>query len=251
MTDFYGAEALPATPGAFGQKAPDKALDSILAYLAAVLPVLAGDRWAAIAPRTKVVESTYTSHPKDLIVNSNHLPGLFAWRGRFKQDREAEDYLITRTELGLMWLLWWDGPAKREIYLPFQGIVTKAIHSALARGRHPSWAVAGDTEPGAAERGSVLKDQMGLVEPIEKMNGDLVDITLDLGGNAVRYKAWTVNVMIAERMVRDPALFSVPTISTTDPDNANPGGGYPQPAALDLTVAQGEDNTIEQLQPQG
>lgn len=255
MTDIYGAEALPSASDLVtakrGHRAPDRALDAIADYLQAVLPVRVGSVWNAVAPGEQLVAETFTCRPQDTLVNASQLPGLFLWRGPFQQTREAEDYLITRTRLGLMWLLWWQDPLKRERYFPMQGIVSKAIHEALARGRHPAWVVPGDTTEGAATRGSVLVAQAGLLEPIKDISGDLIDVTIGPdGAQPVTYKALSLTVQIAERMTRDPALFTVPTISTSDPDNANAGAGFPNPGALGLTVTQQDSNPIEQLKPQ-
>lgn len=251
MTDTYGATDLPDDSAQFAAGYHDPVLRSIGGYLSAVLTAKLGTAWGSVAPGEQLIKHVFSVKPQEAMVSAATLPGLFVWRGAFTQQREADDYLITRTQLGLMWLLWWDEPLKREKRLPFQGVVTKAIHSALTRGRDPAWVVPGDTTEGAATRGSVLVEQAGLWEPIERITGSEADVTLDpeRSGNSVAYKALSLTIQIAERMTRDPALFSVPTISTTDPANANPGAGFPQPAALDLTVLQSDDNTTEQLQP--
>jgi hypothetical protein len=253
MTDVYGGINLPATPGEFSKAAVDPALSAIGSYLQAVLTGKLGAAWATVAPGQKIVASVYNVRPQDALTKTSDFPALFLWRGPFTQTREGEDYLITRTQLGLLWLLWWDKPTKREIQLPFQGMVAKAIHSALTRGRDPLWIAAGDTNVDNATRGTPLFSTAGLYEPLRDMSGNETDITLDpeKSGNPVSYKALSLTIPIAERMRRDPALFSVPSISTSDPDNVNVDAGYPEAAALQLTVEQSEDNTIEQLQPLG
>jgi hypothetical protein len=250
MTDIYGGLALPAVAGEFAGKALDPALDAITSYLQAVLPVRLGAAWASVAPREDIVRTVCTVNPRDCLVAPQMLPALFVWRGPAQMTREAEDYLITRTQLGCTWLLWWDEPLKRERRLPFQGAIVKAIHESLCRGRHPAWVVPGDTTRGAATRGSVLQQQAGLLEPFGAMSAAEIDIMLEQkGGTAVAYKALSLTIPIAERMERDPTLFTVPTISTSDPQNGNVGTDI-EPAALDLTVLQSPDNTTEQLKPQ-
>lgn len=251
MTDLYGGCALPATPGDFGQDAADKALDAIGAYLGAVLEVQLGAAWGAVAPNEPLIRGVRKVNPANALTNNNHLPALYLWRGRSQRTRYADDYLIARTQVTCLWLLWWDSPTKREQRMPFQGAFTHAAHSALARGRHPAWIVPGDTVAGAATRGSVLVQQAGLFQPIDDLETQEIEIALDpeKTGNPVHYKALSLSFVIAERMFRDPALFSVPTISTSAPNNANPGAGYPDAAALDLTVKQVDDNPIEQLKP--
>lgn len=261
MTDLYGGEQLPALAAlqldGRVPRAPDKALDAIASYLHAVLETRIGAQWRVVHPGSKgVVVETFTVRPQECVVNPAQLPALFVWRGSFDAKREAEDYLTKRTQLGIMWLLWWPDPLKRERYLPFQGLVAKAIHESLARGRHPAWVVPGDATAGAATRGSVLVDQAGLLMPIDAISGQLVDVSLDpdKGGNPVAYKALSITATITERLVRDPSLFTVPTISTSDPQNGNAGTGL-EAAALDLTVGQSNDadftgNTTEQLKPQ-
>lgn len=256
MTDFYGAQPLPATDGVSvakrGDHARDRALDAIAGYLKATLVSQLGSVWEAIAPSNELVAETFTIDPADALVNPAQLPALFVWRGPASFTREAEDYLTARTPVNIVWLLWWDGPLKRERFLPFQGQLMLAAHSLLTRGRHPSWVVAGDTTPGAATRGSVLVQQAGLVEPIREMRSQPLDVALDPGktGTPVRYKALSLTVPIAERMARDPALFTVPSIDTANPDNANPGAGFPYPGAMGLTLTQQDTNPIEQLKPQ-
>lgn len=256
MADTYGAEQLPSADALVsdkrGRRAPDRALDAIAAYLKAVLPERLGALWAQVAPGEVLIRETFTARPQDCLVTQAQLPALFIWRGRSTKTREAEDYLTSSTQLGLMWLLWWQDPLKRERYLPMQGIVAKAIHETLARGRHPAWVVRGDTTPGAATRGSVLVQQAGLLEPIREIQDDFVDVSLDPdnSGVPVRYKALSLTIPIVERMTRDPELFTVPSISTSDSDNANPGAGHPYSGALDLTVTHQATNPIEQLKPQ-
>lgn len=255
MTDLYGAQPLPAPQAVNfakrGDHAPDRALDAIASYLQATLVAQLGASWRSIAPGNELVAETFTIDPADAMVNPGQLPALFVWRGPVSFSREAEDYLTARTAVNITWLLWWDGPLKRERYLPFQGQLMLAVHAMLTRGRHPSWVVPGDATPGAATRGSVLVQQAGLVEPIRDMRSQSVDVALDPGktGTPVRYKALALTVPIAERMARDPALFTVPSIDTSNPDNANPGAGFPQPGALDLTLTQQDTNPIEQLKP--
>lgn len=256
MTDTYGADPLPSTDELLDDKrvvrAPDRALDAIASYLKAVLPERLGALWAQVAPGEDLIRETFTARPQDCLIAPSQLPALFIWRGRSQKTREAEDYLTSRTQLGLTWLLWWQDPLKRERYLPMQGIVAKAIHDTLTRGRNPAWVVLGDATAGAATRGSVLVQQAGLLEPIRDIQDDFVDVSLDPGntGNPTRYKAISITVPIAERMVRAPELFTVPTINTATPNNANPGAGFPYPGSLDLTVTQQDTNPIEQLKPQ-
>lgn len=256
MADTYGADALPATGELISDRritrSPDRALDAICSYLQAVLPVRLGPLWSQVAPGEDLIRETFTANPQNCMVTQSKLPGLFVWRGRSTKVREAEDYLTSRTQLGLMWLLWWQDTTKRERYLPFQGILGKAIHETLTRGRHPAWVVPGDTTPGAATRGSVLVAQAGLLEPIREIQEDFVDVALDpeKTGNPCHYKALSLTIPIAERMTRDPLLFTVPSIDTADPDNANPGAGFPQPGVMVLTVTQQDSNPIEQLKPQ-
>lgn len=257
MTDLYGAQPLPASaePLRFakrGDHAADRALDAISGYLQATLRFQLGAAWEQVAPSNELIAETFTIDPADALVNPSQLPALFVWRGPANYTREAEDYLTARTAVNVTWLLWWDAPLKRERFLPFQSQIMLAAHAMLTRGRHPSWVVPGDTTPGAATRGSVLVQQAGLVEPIRDMRSQSVDVALDPGktGTPVRYKALSLTVPIAERMFRDPALFTVPSIDTAAPDNANPGAGFPYPGALDLTVEQQDTNPIEQLKPQ-
>lgn len=250
MADTYGGLELPMPQGELGARAPDKALDAIGSYIKAVGEYLLGAAWSAVAPGEALIKNVFTVRPDDALINPNaNLPGLFLWRGPSQQSREGDDYLINRTQVGCTWLIWWDQPLKREILLPFQGAFTNAVHSALGRGRHPAWVVPGDATAGAATRGSVLMQQAGLFEPLDRITSNEIEVSLDpeRTGNVVRYKALSLTIPIAERAFRDPALFCVPTISTVDPDNASPPGN-PEPAALDLTVSQA-DNTIDQLKP--
>lgn len=248
MTDTYGAFTVPATQGDFGGRAVDPALDSIAAYLKAVMPALVGDAWSAIAPGETLIKTVFTVRPEDALVNANHLPGLFVWRGKSKKTREAEDYLISRTQVTALWLLWWDSPVKREKRMPFQGAFTNIAHVALSRGRHAAWVVPGDTVDGVSYRGSVLAQQAGLFEPINDLDTQELDVALDPehSGQQVRYKALSLVFTIAERMFQDPAGWASAT-STTDPNNATPPD-FPQPAALDLTLSQA-DNALELLKP--
>jgi hypothetical protein len=248
MTDTYGGLALPMPAPPFAGKAPDKALDAIGDYLQATLTAQLGAAWRSVAPGEELIKTVFTVSPQNALLNQSQLPALFIWPGRTKSTREAEDYLVTKTQVSAIWLLWWDSPLKREQRLPFQRSVTLTAHALLARGRHPAWVVTGDTTAGAATRGSPLLKQAGLFAPIDELETNEQDISLDpeKSGNPVYYKALSLSFLIAERAFRDPALWPEAT-STSSPSNANPPT-YPQAAALDLTVSQA-DNVIDVLKP--
>lgn len=247
--DKYGGLELPMPQGQLGDKAVDKALDAIGGYIKAVAEYNLGAAWAAVAPSERaLVRTVFTVKPDDALINPAQLPGLFLWRGSSQSNREGEDYLITRTQVSCLWLIWWDEPLKREKRLPFQGAFTLHAHAALAKGRHPAWLVPGDTTDGASYRGSVLVKQAGLFQPIDQLATTEIEVVLDpeKTQQPVRYKALSLTFQIAERMFRDPAGWASAT-STATPNNATPA--YPQAAALDLTLTQG-GSELDLLKPQ-
>lgn len=248
--DKYGGLELPMPQPEFGGKAPDKALDAISAYLQAVLPALIGAAWASVCPGEELVKTVFTVKPDDALINPAQLPGLFLWRGPSRSTREGEDYLINRTQVSCLWLIWWDSPLKREKVLPFQGAITLAAHAALAKGRHPAWIVPGDDPSdatGVSYRGSVLLMQAGLFAPLDELTTNEIDVVLQPNREAepVKYKALQLTFQIAERMFRDPAGWASAT-RTADPQNATPS--HPQAAALEMLLTQG-GNELEQLKP--
>lgn len=253
MVDQFGGIDLPVQVPAAGEGAPDPALELMGAYLQAVLRAKMGAMWAVVAPGSvskpaDICRHFYPSHPEDVLpLQDASLPALFLWRSKSQHTREAEDYAVDKGEITLLWLIPIEQPDKLQKRLRVQSALVKVIQAALLEGRDPAWVMAGDTDPTAATRGSVLPIKAGFLYRLEPRESKPLPITIqpDGVGEPVKYRAKAVMVDIVERLERKPAVHGV--TSTTTPNNAAPPT-YPQPAALDLTLTQG-GNVIDQLGP--
>jgi hypothetical protein len=214
MADTFGALELPAQIPTASDTVTDPALDVIGEFSAAVLNFYAGDAWAwaAVAvDSTPFVKTVNTHNPEDVEFNSRDLPALFLWRSRGITERLADDWLIARDNVTLLWVPRPEAQKKRARRSPIFNAFEKFLAPAFENGRDPAWIKAGDTDPFAASRGSSFLDWAGLFrapteQPIQVTNTKLV---IQMEGSEPRtYDAVTLQMELAERLVRDPAVHS-------------------------------------------
>jgi hypothetical protein len=160
VADQYGAEPIPLVAPAAGFAAGDRALTYLLQYFTAFLNVKAVAAWqaAGIAPNVPVVRKSFAHDPKKVSFSTADLPALYMWRSGSEKPPEqyADDYRLTHDVLELLWVLPTinqETDRKRE---PIDNAIKNLIDVALEEGRDPSWIVAGDPDPAAATRGSLI-----------------------------------------------------------------------------------------------
>lgn len=149
---------VPVPENARTEATSDPFLDTVVAYLKAVINAQTGDAWRAIAPGTaNPVIATGTHNPGKEAFRSNALPALFAWRAD-NTARAAKlggwDAVVTTINV-----LWVPPRAQQEtlrLRHPFRNAIEKAIRYAFIVGRDPSWVIEGDTYYDAQTEGSVF-----------------------------------------------------------------------------------------------
>jgi hypothetical protein len=173
MSDRYGLLRLPMLAEEVGDPRTtavgDPALDVLADFLKASINYDTKVGWAVIHPgivkpatEPLPVVHTHTHNPDDLDFRENELPALFVYRvehpitSAFTQDWDKEVSRIAA--------LWVPPSATYEqatIREPFRNAVAKSIHRSLRRRRNRGWVVPGDTDPKAADYGSLLSSRLG------------------------------------------------------------------------------------------
>lgn len=173
MSDRYGLLRLPLRPEDVGDPRSsavgDPALDVLASFIKASVNRDTKAAWAVIHPgivrpatEPLPIVHTRTHNPDDLDFSENQLPALFVYRiehartNAFTQDWDRE--------LSRIAVLWVPPTAKYEqatMREPFRNAVAKSIHRSIRRRRNPGWIVPGDTDPKAAEYGSLLSSHLG------------------------------------------------------------------------------------------
>lgn len=231
MADQYGAITLPfvASPDFV-----DPLTYYIGNYLKAALNAQLGDAWAVIAPGKELIRSVFTADPAEVIFSDAALPALFVWSPVSENAWLGDDFSVQISTVKIFWLQPHDSNPKRERRMQFAGPLSKGVNSALIEGRHPAWVVAGDADPTAAKRGSLLMSWAGLIMWPE-VRSEVLPVTMQIdGGDPVVYQAVIFTLKCTQRLDR----------SITDRSGRNPT----IVSKLDLTVDQ-DGNTVESLIP--
>lgn len=157
MPDIFGAVELPVPSPAPGETVGDPALDSIAAYLSAVLPNECGAAWLTVAPSEPLLSFTYKWDPVRFgLYSTDFLPALYLWRESVQSTRIADDFNQDSGQIILLWILPpadADAQARRA---PFINALTKAVSKVIWKGRNKLWVDPNDSDGTAATRGSVL-----------------------------------------------------------------------------------------------
>lgn len=221
MPDTFGALQLPAQIPAAGKSVTDPALDVIGAFCQAVMNKYAGDAWAAVAPESPVLVKSVNVHdPQDAEFSSSMLPGLFLWRSRSVIEYLADDVMVDHATVQIAWV---PSPAVQKKRANRRGIfngVAKTLSVALWNGRDSAFIDAGDTDPDAASRGSVLADRAGLMTLFvaKGLTPTSVEIQVD-GGETRKYIGYAMEIEIQEALEFDPSVHGVaPTSVQVDID---------------------------------
>ncbi len=207
MGDKFGALALPPGSPATGEAAGDPCLSRLGAYLMAWLNVEALTGFRAVFPATglaNVVGRVFTHDPQQLAFNEKDLPALYLFRtGGEPVERLAEDYDITHDVVQLYWVYPAAAQETNRLRRPMAAAIHKSIYHAIETGRHPSYMLAGDTDPTAASRGSIIYNAAGLFA-IDVGAWDMGKLSIAVkGGDARNYDRVGVKLNIQELRTLD------------------------------------------------
>lgn len=232
MTDTYGALQIPAQVRGASPPAVISPGDPLLGwtadYLKAVLTANALASWQDVAPGAPVVNQVRLHNPEDETFNEKDLPCLFVFRDDSVADQAiewlADDYRFQPSIVRAWWVMPVATQEKRALRFPFSNAITKVIDQAIERQRDPSWVVAGDPDPLAATRGSVLSRYAGwAVFGLRRARRAKLKIAMSDGPPRGPYEMLALEFYCEELLVRDPTLH--PALAGVDATYSIPDEG--------------------------
>lgn len=231
MSDLFGALAIPLVAPAAGESAGDPLLTTTLSFFRAVLNANAVLAWRAAykaEPNALVVKSVVADDPQSAAFRNDLLPALFLSRESADDPvRIAEDWLIQRSVLRLIWLMPVAVLEKRTLRDAMCNAVSKVLTQAVERNRDPAWVVVGDTDPRAATEGSDFSAYGGWMEFLVgawKPYTFVLQVTGETSSqsaNQPRYVGLSLACKVTERLVEDPTRYPATgplnlTVKTSD-----------------------------------
>jgi hypothetical protein len=214
VADQYGPTPLPLpVPGATGVLS-DPALQYLLEYLQAVMPIQAETAWLSVAPAEPLVRTVFPWDPEKEGFDDQALPSAYAWRDEMPAPPVNNEWTpvtdsvsAIECQIIILWVFPTAAPDVMQRLHPFIRGFAIALRKALTLGRHPAWVVTGDPDSSAASMGSVLprwcgwsKYQLGAVTRAE-VNCENVDNT-----EVVTFPALRAELQVAEEFTTDPAI---------------------------------------------
>ncbi len=208
MADTFGAVELPLAATTSGPVS-DPAIEYLAQFVAAVLNRHAAAAWATVDPRNPPVKRVFTHDPEKIDVSDSDFPCVFVWRSDSKPEWVADDYTTDVATFTIMWLFEPLPQAAQRKRAPFLNGILKPLYRAFSRGRDPAWVLQGDTDTGAATRGTVLWWACGILrERIQKAELDGLVVDLIDGGKLRSYDGISITLEAEERLFEDPALYA-------------------------------------------
>lgn len=225
MADVFGGLTLPAPAPLQGEAVTDPLLGHLGAFLRASLTADLKVAWAAVAPREPMVRRVLLHNPEKCDVTDKDFPSLYVWRSKTTPVSLSDDVVSDEASIRVLWPFAPTNALTLSSQLPiFNGIV-KSVRRSLLLGRHPAWIVAGDTDPQAPTRGSLLWKYTGIANVrIEKADPDedIVVERLSNVGKLNAYPAIIIDIEVTETLSLDPLQPGVvPTALTADVDHIN------------------------------
>jgi hypothetical protein len=166
MSDQFGTVRLPALPG----QDADPLLTTLLGFLQAAVNADTKEIWSRVNPgkpggatESLPVAFTFDHDPDETTLSEKQLPALFAWRSQFiRGDRMTADWVSQVSNITLLWIPPRGTSKQRRERQPYRNALAMAVRRALHSGRTPAWVVPGDTDPKAADFGSLFITQAKL-----------------------------------------------------------------------------------------
>jgi len=216
MAHSTGALSWPLPVATAGTTLGDPALDYLASYCKAVLLYYCGTAWAARCPNEPVVRTAKAVRPGLYGLSPAELPALFVWRepdSMNRRDEFTDDLESATSALSILWIPHPSDAADETGRAPMWFAIGRALERGLKDGRLATWLVAGDTDPTAAARGSLLATWCGFArrrvigaEPTE------IQLLNATGETAARYPAVSTKLEVIEEGVRDPSVDGHPTL---------------------------------------
>lgn len=148
--DRYGPLEFPASPPAPGEAAGDDALRILVDFAAAVLNANVTPAWAEVAPKAKVVETTYTHNPEREMFTDTALPALYCYReGGSPPAQDAHEWRRTHDQVSLVWVFPLQKQTVAKLRSPIVAALTKTMDKAFYQNRDPAYVHPGDDDPTA------------------------------------------------------------------------------------------------------
>lgn len=221
MADTFGAVPVPIPPPCGEEPVSDPALGHLAAFVRAVLNADAAGAWSRVA-RTQPVNRIFTHDPEKVDVSDRDFPAVFVWREASNPVRVADDWM---TDTALFEILWLFEPApqlKQARRAPFLNGILKPLMRAFHVGRHPAWVLAGDTDPRAQTRGSLLWKHCGFMRELVR-NPMLSGLTVQMyeGDKLRTYDGVKLSIEAIEKLDRDPSVGTSPSRLSADVTNGS------------------------------
>lgn len=219
MADTFGGLTIAPvpTPGA-GDVLSDPALDIVGDYLKAVINDRLGTAWNAVVPGLNgndedPVRFVFKHDPQSGEFNQKHLPALYIWRADIKNEVLADEWECQRTMLRMLWVLPSVPQRKLVTRAPILRGFAAVVDAAIRNTRDAAYVMAGDSDPTAATRGSVVQTVACIAQwkPMGAEPSELRIEVTDEGGRIeqrLEYPAIAASVEILERLTRDPSAYA-------------------------------------------
>jgi hypothetical protein len=213
MPDTYGAETLPVTAPGATATVSDRALDVLGAWMYAVINAECSAAWTAVAAGEPILRGYQTQDPGGQDFNENLLPHLFLFRAQANPAHFEDGNWGTDSTVTMLFVFPPAEQSKAARRMAIFNGLQKAVHRALGprNGRHPSWVVAGDTDPDAAVWGSSILTHAGLVW-CESNPWNIAEVRIPPMLDA--YDAIKADFRIREYYVDDPTLDQTELLTT-------------------------------------
>lgn len=216
MADTLGTVQIPAL--ATDSPLGDPLLGYLLPFWKQALTNALTNVWAVACPNVPVVKTIDARNPKDFTLTTTELPALFVDRiGTDPIVHAAADYYKVPTRLRVWWVL-------PRLELKFRRQRSNIVQAATAAlmfatewtARAPGYVVAGDTDPAAATKGSLIWS-FAKIWSIDWMKGGPDKLVLDLGKEGKQsFDCVVWNLQLNERLSIDPTAHAVALTGMTD-----------------------------------
>lgn len=245
MPDFFGPLALPAPATAPGATFADPAIDTILAFLQAVLNRNGDAAWGSVngyqPAGTHFVNAVFGFDPTEgdgTTFNTGDLPALFMWRSEILgADWRAADYYVRRSTLTLLWVPPPATQATRASWQPALNLVASIVDGITdPDGRDPAYVVPGDPDPNAPYQGSLLWKYLPNMWEWDVKKAERTHFDVSIDGVKARFQCVKLTINFAERNVVINPAFALKGIDLGVYNSGTGAGGLGGPDDLTLSL---------------
>ena len=201
MVDTLGIQSFPASAPATGQPAGDVALGYLLEFLKASVNAACDGMWSAqgVCPGRHTIDFTFHHDPRKLF-EEGRLPALYAWRGKRRSEKAADNLWKQVSTIELAWVA--EGAEEDHMVARDSAMwaIAGAIDVSLRRDRTPTWIVTGDTDVISVYRGSSLTHHCNWsqCEPAESSPEEFKFERIDGSSAPLPYYGFTTSLTVDE-----------------------------------------------------